>query len=84
MINEQGGLNGRKVNFVDVDVSYSPPKTIEETRRLVEQEGVAFLFNGVGTTAQPLSIKAWARLRLAALMAPKLWPNVVRNMPGFA
>ena len=52
MINEQGGLNGRKVNFLDVDDSYSPPKTIEQTRRLVEQEGVAFLFNGVGTTAQ--------------------------------
>jgi len=52
MINEQDGVNGRKLNFLDVDDSYSPPKTIEQTRRLVEQEGVAFLFNGVGTTAQ--------------------------------
>jgi ABC-type branched-subunit amino acid transport system substrate-binding protein len=52
MINEQGGVNGRKLNFLDVDDAYSPPKTVEQTRRLVEQEGVAFLFNGVGTAAQ--------------------------------
>jgi branched-chain amino acid transport system substrate-binding protein len=52
MINEQGGVNGRKLNFLDVDDSYSPPKTVEQTRRLVEQEGVAFLFNGIGTTVQ--------------------------------
>jgi branched-chain amino acid transport system substrate-binding protein len=52
MINEQGGVNGRKLNFLDVDDSYSAPKTIEQTRRLVEQEGVAFLFNSVGTTVQ--------------------------------
>jgi branched-chain amino acid transport system substrate-binding protein len=52
MINEQGGVNGRKLNFLDVDDAYSPPKTIEQTRRLVEQEGVAFVFNGVGTAAQ--------------------------------
>jgi branched-chain amino acid transport system substrate-binding protein len=52
MINEQGGVNGRKLNFLDVDDGYSPPKTVEETRRLVEEEGVAFLFNSVGTAAQ--------------------------------
>jgi ABC-type branched-subunit amino acid transport system substrate-binding protein len=52
MINEQGGVNGRKLNFLDVDDAYSPPKTLEQTRRLVEQEGVAFLFNGIGTAAQ--------------------------------
>jgi branched-chain amino acid transport system substrate-binding protein len=52
MVNEQGGVNGRRLNFLDVDDAYSPPKTIEQTRRLVEQEGVAFVFNGVGTAAQ--------------------------------
>jgi branched-chain amino acid transport system substrate-binding protein len=52
MINEQGGVNGRKLNFLDVDDAYSPPKTLEQTRRLVEQERVAFLFNSVGTAAQ--------------------------------
>jgi ABC-type branched-subunit amino acid transport system substrate-binding protein len=52
MINEQGGVNGRKLNFIDVDDGYSPPKTVEATRRLVEQDGVAFMFNGLGTAAQ--------------------------------
>ena len=46
MINEQGGVNGRKLNFIDVDDGYSPPRTVEATRRLVEQDGVAFMFNG--------------------------------------
>ncbi len=49
MINEQGGVNGRKLNLISVDDGYSPPKTVEQTRRLVEQEGVAFIFGSLGT-----------------------------------
>jgi branched-chain amino acid transport system substrate-binding protein len=49
MINEQGGINGRKINFISVDDGYSPPKTVEQVRRLVEQERVAFLFQPLGT-----------------------------------
>jgi branched-chain amino acid transport system substrate-binding protein len=49
MINEAGGVNGRKINLISLDDSYSPPKTVEQVRRLVEQEGVAFLFNTLGT-----------------------------------
>jgi branched-chain amino acid transport system substrate-binding protein len=49
MINDQGGINGRKVNFISRDDSYSPPKTVEETRRLVEQEQVLAIFNTLGT-----------------------------------
>src|SRR5208282_4043979 len=49
MINEQGGVNGRKLNLISVDDGYSPPKTVEQTRRLVEQERVAFLFQPLGT-----------------------------------
>jgi branched-chain amino acid transport system substrate-binding protein len=49
MINEQGGVNGRKINFVSVDDGYSPPKTVEMVRRLVEQDQVAFVFNTLGT-----------------------------------
>src|SRR6202034_3037398 len=45
MVNEQGGINGRKVNFITLDAAYSPPKTVEQVRRLVEQEQVAFIFN---------------------------------------
>ena len=49
MINEQGGVNGRKINLISLDDGYSPPKTVEQMRRLVEQEQVAFLFNSLGT-----------------------------------
>ena len=49
MINEMGGVNGRKINFISLDDAYSPPKTVEQTRRLVEQEQVAFVLNGLGT-----------------------------------
>jgi branched-chain amino acid transport system substrate-binding protein len=49
MINEQGGVNGRTINLISIDDGYSPPKTVEQTRRLVEQERVAFLFNSLGT-----------------------------------
>src|SRR6202142_4212004 len=44
MLNEQGGVNGRKVNLVSLDDGYSPPKTVEQTRALVEQENVLFTF----------------------------------------
>ncbi len=49
MINEQGGINGRKINLLSVDDGYSPPKTVEAARRLVEEEQVAFIFNSLGT-----------------------------------
>jgi len=51
MVNEQGGVNGRKINFISVDDSYSPPKTVEMARQLVEQDGVLFLFNTLGTAS---------------------------------
>ena len=49
MVNEQGGVGGRKINFISLDDGYSPPKTVEQVRRLVEQDEVAFLFNTLGT-----------------------------------
>jgi branched-chain amino acid transport system substrate-binding protein len=49
MINEQGGINGRKINLISLDDAYSPPKTVELVRRLVEDEKVAFLFQTLGT-----------------------------------
>ena len=49
MINEQGGVNGRKINLISLDDAYSPPKTVEQIRRLVEQEQVAFMFKTLGT-----------------------------------
>ena len=49
MINEQGGVNGRKINFLSYDDAYSPPKTVEQTRRLVEQDGVLLDAGPLGT-----------------------------------
>jgi ABC-type branched-subunit amino acid transport system substrate-binding protein len=49
MVNEQGGINGRKIDFVSYDDGYSPPKTIEQVRRLIESDRVFLLFNVVGT-----------------------------------
>jgi branched-chain amino acid transport system substrate-binding protein len=49
MVNAQGGINGRKINFISLDDSYSPPKTVEQTRKLVEQEKVLLDFQPLGT-----------------------------------
>jgi branched-chain amino acid transport system substrate-binding protein len=49
MINDQGGINGRKINFISRDDSYSPPKTVEQVRKLVEEDQVLFLFQTLGT-----------------------------------
>jgi branched-chain amino acid transport system substrate-binding protein len=49
MINELGGVNGRKIRLISLDDEYNPAKTVEQTRRLVEHEGVAFIFNSLGT-----------------------------------
>lgn len=49
MINEQGGIHGRKVNLLSLDDGYSPPRTVEQTRKLVEEEKVLALFQSLGT-----------------------------------
>jgi branched-chain amino acid transport system substrate-binding protein len=48
-LNDEGGINGRKIEFITYDDAYSPPKTVEQTRRLVEQDQVAALFAPLGT-----------------------------------
>jgi ABC-type branched-subunit amino acid transport system substrate-binding protein len=49
MLNEQGGINGRKINFISYDDQYSPPKTVEMVRKLVEQDEVLFIESPLGT-----------------------------------
>ena len=49
MINDNGGINGRKVNLISLDDGYSPPKTVEQVRRLVEQDEVLALYQTLGT-----------------------------------
>ena len=51
MINDKGGINGRKVTLISLDDGYYPPKAVENTRKLVESEGVALIFNSLGTAA---------------------------------
>ncbi|MBR0686023.1 ABC transporter substrate-binding protein [Bradyrhizobium manausense] len=48
-INDEGGINGRKINFVSYDDAYSPPKAVEQARKLVESDEVLFIFNSLGT-----------------------------------
>jgi branched-chain amino acid transport system substrate-binding protein len=51
MVNEQGGVNGRRIKLITLDDGYSPPKTVEQTRRLVEEDQVLLIFNTIGTAA---------------------------------
>ncbi len=52
MINDQGGINGRKINLISVDDGYMPWRTANETRKLIEVEQVAFIFGSIGTPTQ--------------------------------
>src|SRR3984957_1525698 len=51
MINDQGGINGRKINFISRDDGYSPPKTVEQVRKLIEEDQVLLLFQTLGTAS---------------------------------
>jgi branched-chain amino acid transport system substrate-binding protein len=48
MINDRGGIGGRRIELISLDDAFSPPKTVEQTRKLVEQDGVAFIYGTVG------------------------------------
>jgi branched-chain amino acid transport system substrate-binding protein len=56
-INERGGINGRKINYIAMDDAYSPPKAVEHVRKLVESEVVAFIFSQLGTPGNTASAK---------------------------
>ena len=49
MINAEGGINGRKIKFISYDDGYSPPKAVEQARKLVESDEVLVVFNSLGT-----------------------------------
>ncbi len=49
MVNDEGGINGRKINFISYDDSYSPPKAVEQARKLVESDEVLLIFQSLGT-----------------------------------
>jgi branched-chain amino acid transport system substrate-binding protein len=56
-LNEKGGINGRKIKFIALDDAYSPPKAVEQMRRLVESDEVAFIFGALGTATNAATIK---------------------------
>ena len=55
-VNERGGINGRKINFITYDDAYSPPKAVEHTRKLIESDEVAFMFGQLGTPANSATV----------------------------
>ncbi len=57
MLNEKGGINGRKIQFITYDDAYSPPKAVEQARRLVEQDEVLAIFQAVGTPSNAAMMK---------------------------
>jgi branched-chain amino acid transport system substrate-binding protein len=69
MINDQGGVNGRKITFISVDDGYSPPKTVEMTRKLVESDQVLFVAGSVGT---PTNTAIWQYMNEQKV--PQLFP----------
>lgn len=62
MINEQGGINGRQIELESLDDGYSPPKTVEQTRKLVEQDEVLAMFSSVGT-APNIAVQKYLNLK---------------------
>ncbi len=74
MLNEHGGVNGRKINFISLDDGYLPPKTVELTRRLVEQDQVLAIFGSEGTPTQ-LAVRPY----LNARKIPQLFPFTGSN-----
>jgi branched-chain amino acid transport system substrate-binding protein len=70
MINAQGGVNGRKITWISYDDVYSPPKTVEMTRKLVEDDKVLFLSGSVGT---PTNSAVWHYLN--EKQVPQLFPG---------
>ena len=62
MLNEQGGINGRRIEFLTLDDAYSPAKTVEQTRKLVEQDEVLAMFSSVGT-APNISVQKYLNAR---------------------
>jgi ABC-type branched-subunit amino acid transport system substrate-binding protein len=66
-INDRGGINGRKIEYVELDDAYSPPKAFEHARRLVESDEVAFMFSQLGTAGNSAVAKYLAAKRVPTI-----------------
>lgn len=93
MLNDKGGINGRKIDFLSLDDGYSPPKTVEQTRRLVESDGVLLMFASLGTPTNEavrpyLNNKKVPQLFLvtgaSSVVDPKKYPWTMAGIPSYA
>jgi branched-chain amino acid transport system substrate-binding protein len=66
-LNERGGVGGRKVNYIALDDAYSPPKAVEQIRRLVESDEIAFLFSQLGTPSTAATAKYLAARKVPSI-----------------
>jgi branched-chain amino acid transport system substrate-binding protein len=91
-INADGGIAGRKITFISVDDGYAPPKTVEQTRKLVEGEGVFLMFSSVGTPTNAavqkyLNAKGVPQLFVQSGAArwndPKNYPWSIAGLPDY-
>ena len=83
-INDEGGINGRKINFITYDDAYSPPKAVEQARKLVESDEVLLIFNPLGTPSNTAIQKYMNPRRCRSCSSPPAPPNgtIRRTSPG--
>ena len=93
MINNQGGINGRKINFISYDDSYSPPKAVEQARKLVESDEVLLVFGALGTPSNSaiekyMNTKKVPQLFLVSgasgVVDPQRYPWTMAGIPSYA
>jgi branched-chain amino acid transport system substrate-binding protein len=83
-VNASGGINGRKINFLMLDDGFSPPKTLEQVRKLVERDDVAFIFGQVGTSTSVASrdyLNDAGVPQLFVISGADLWRNDIGKYP---
>jgi branched-chain amino acid transport system substrate-binding protein len=92
-LNKKGGINGRKITLISLDDGYSPPKTVEAVRRLVENENVLAMFGSVGTPTNAAVQKYLNGKKIPQLFVmtgasrfndPKTYPGTIPLIPGYA
>ena len=84
MVNDRGGVNGRKINLIQYDDAYSPPKTVEQARKLVESDEVLLTFQLIGTPSNPpfRSILTPRRFRSSSPPPEPRASAIRRTIPG--
>lgn len=92
MINDQGGINGRKINMISLDDGYSPPRTVQQTRKLVEQDEVLMIYHSLGTPTNTSIHKYMNEKKVPQLFIstgaskwadPKNFPWTIAFLPGY-